>query len=171
MPSNVVRLVDNATTSKSFVRVNSIVKHGRQTAPINLLVSEKMNEATLLRKENQMEREIYYRFREELMFNSEMKIVADEFVVIKHTPKGCWVKSTRYEYGKKHFILDGKGKRFAYKDLEDAKYSFIRRKKQHIFKLECQLVLAKAALKGVEDPNFVLGCCFEDETLVAFTEY
>lgn len=113
----------------------------------------------------------YYRLREQLEYNSEMKIVADTFKVIKTTPKGAWIVSDKYADGKKHFVLNGSGKRFAYPDLKAAIASFEKRKVLQIWHLENQLTIARAALKGVKAEDFKVNQTFEDETLAQFVEY
>lgn len=115
--------------------------------------------------------QIYYRLREQLEFHSEMKIIADTFKVIKETPKGAWIVSDRYTNGKKHFVLNGSGKRFAYPDLDAAIASFKQRKIRQIQLLENQLIIARAALNGVKAEDFKVNQTFEDETLDIFVEY
>ena len=115
--------------------------------------------------------EIYYRLREQLLYDSEMKIVADKYVLIKRTPKGVWVTAIENGQGKKRFVLDGKGRRFAYTAMKEAIISFKKRKRRQILILESQLTIAKAALNGIIDEEFKVGRSFEDETLSIFTEY
>lgn len=66
-------------------------------------------------------------FGESLPGPGRLEIVLEEFQVIKYTPKGVWL---RLWDNKNRFVLKGSCKRFACPTLEEAKVSFIARKKR-----------------------------------------
>lgn len=63
------------------------------------------------------------------------------FRVLKHTPRGCWIRDP-YDY-KRRFILNDARKRFAYPTEELAKESFLARK-------ECQLGILESQIKNIK---------------------
>lgn len=60
--------------------------------------------------------------------------------ISKRTEKGCWIGS---KYERRHFILNKSVKRFAYPTKEEAKVSFLSRKRR-------QLAILKHQVKAVE---------------------
>lgn len=69
------------------------------------------------------------------------------FPVKKRTPKGAWIN----DYGNKRFVLLTAKKQYACNSQEEAKDSFIFRKKRHISILTAQLTSAKRALHIAEN--------------------
>lgn len=67
-------------------------------------------------------------------------VLKNTYRVIKRTPCGAWVYMPA---GKRKFILDTGTKRFAIADLEEAKTSFLARKRR-------QLAILRAQIKGIE---------------------
>jgi len=84
------------------------------------------------------EPEIYYREVNAQWSDDILAISVEEFTVVRRTPKGRWVvHSYWYNRGNypKHmekFILDVEGERWAYLTREEARASFIIRKKREI---------------------------------------
>lgn len=80
-------------------------------------------------------------------------IRVEAFDVIKHTPKGAWLDV----HGEKRFVKTDARKRFACPTIDEAKQSFIARKKRQISILSSQLTTAKRALelanKGIIDQD------------------
>ncbi len=78
-------------------------------------------------------------------------LFASEYAIIRTTPKGVWVQA----WGVKKFILNNARKRFAYPTLEEAKVSFIARRRKYVQILEAKIENAKhdievATHEGVE---------------------
>ena len=69
------------------------------------------------------------------------------YEVLRHTQKGAWVN----DMGTKRFVLDGAHKRFAVPTIEEARTSFIARKRRQTVILQSQLAGARAALKCMEE--------------------
>lgn len=80
------------------------------------------------------EPEFYYREVNSRWTSDLLAISVLKFRVIKRTPKGVWVVPDYYwpDETRKRFILDGKGRRYAYPTREEARASFIIRKKREI---------------------------------------
>lgn len=82
--------------------------------------------------------EIYYREVNSRWIDNLLAISVEEYIVVRRTPKGRWVVNSywygRGEYAKRmeKFILDGRGKRWAYPTREEARVSFIIRKQKEI---------------------------------------
>ena len=73
-------------------------------------------------------------------------------IIMKETPKGWWVvreDETHTDYNWR-WVAMGKGKRYAYPNLEDAWESYGKRKRKHCAILERQLKLVKDRLKAYE---------------------
>lgn len=122
--------------------------------------------------------EIYYRMRDELMYEGgEIKIRLDKFRVVKRTPKGAWV-IPHWDDGwwhdpnpKKRFVLDGDGRRYAYPTVEAAHKSYLRRKVVQINRLEDQMLIARVALDVASKPGFEPNKTYVDESLSKFVCY
>jgi hypothetical protein len=117
--------------------------------------------------------ETYFRYEDELLFGSQMKISLIEFEMVRKTPKGARIKR---RYGiqlssQERFVLDGPGKRYAYPTKEAALESFLIRKRRQIQHLETDLIRAKAALQAAEAPDFEANKPFTNDTLSVFHEY
>lgn len=75
----------------------------------------------------------YYREENARWSDDVLAISVIEFYVVSRTPKGVWIAPTwDGEARFKHFVLEGKGKRYAYPTRQDARESFIRRKQREI---------------------------------------
>lgn len=115
---------------------------------------------------------VYYRYEDECMWEGgEMIIRTKRFRVDKKTPKGAWIIPMGHVYGKRRFVLDGEGKRYAYPTVVQARQSFIRRKEVQVSRLKNQMIFAKAALKGATNPDFKPDVAFHDESLEPFHSY
>jgi hypothetical protein len=89
----------------------------------------------------------------------------ESFKVLRRTTKGAWIVSIgMYDYASfqvlqmsrpigryAKFVLDGKGKRFAYQDIDNARNSFRIRRLRYIEILEKNLEMARATLEMVEN--------------------
>lgn len=53
----------------------------------------------------------------------------DEYKVLRHTPTGVWIRTKRYERNSEKFICRAWRKRWACPTIEEARISFIARKK------------------------------------------
>ncbi len=60
--------------------------------------------------------------------NSQCKIYLQELEVLKETPKGAWLNN----HGTRRFVLRTAHKRFACPTKEEAKESFLARKRAHL---------------------------------------
>jgi predicted transcriptional regulator len=78
-----------------------------------------------------------------------------EFYIVKRTSKGVWIAPTWDAEGRfKKFVLEGRGKRFAYPTRQEARESFIRRKKREIQRTAAQHDRAVRYLKLAETGRF-----------------
>lgn len=77
----------------------------------------------------------------------EIVISLDKFRIARETPKGVWIHKYQFSADKEDekFVLGGSGKRFAYPTEEEARYSFMRRKRAQIDILTAQMRKAVAA--------------------------
>lgn len=62
-------------------------------------------------------------------FGQVKELLLKEYLIIKETPKGNWIRE-HGNYGKPKFCLKGEGKRFAHETKELALKSFICRKQR-----------------------------------------
>lgn len=75
----------------------------------------------------------FYREENACMSNDVLAISVIEFYTVSRTPRGRWIAPTWDGEGRfKRFLLDGKGKRYAYPTREEARASFIIRKQREI---------------------------------------
>lgn len=81
------------------------------------------------------------------------KLELDEYYVVKETRCGVWV-SNGWEGSKPKLVLNGTYKKFAYETIEEARDSYIRRKKWHIKHLLRQMERAKQGLMHAENGWF-----------------
>ena len=90
--------------------------------------------------------ETYYRV--DIQDHGGSYLVLKEYKVAKRTEKGCWIYlwDDAPQKGGWRFILDGKGRRFAYNNIEDAMDSFRIRKRKQIAHCERSIGLAKDGL-------------------------
>lgn len=72
----------------------------------------------------------------------------ETYPVTKHTPCGCWID---LGYREKRFILNDSRKRFAYPTKEEAKASFLARKKRQLGILRAQITAVEGALKALSE--------------------
>lgn len=80
-----------------------------------------------------MTQEYYYRYEDD----HSGSLYPDRYEVIKHTPKGVWIKHWATERGK--FILNDSHKQWACPTIEAAQQSYIKRKARQIKILTAQL--------------------------------
>lgn len=81
-----------------------------------------------------------------------VRLWAQEFPIIKRTPRGCWITLGT---GKKKFVLGSAKKRYAYPTKREAMEALVYRKSRHIAILRFQLKQARAVKSEVEK---LLGC-------------
>lgn len=80
-----------------------------------------------------MDYQIFYREENARWSDDVLAISVMEFRVVSRTPQGCWIAPTWDHEGHfKRFLLDGKGRRYAYPTREEARASFIIRKQREI---------------------------------------
>ena len=72
--------------------------------------------------------------------------------ITKRTAKGCWVG--HLQYGEKHFILDSGVKRYAYPTKEEAKTSFLARKRRQLAILKHQVKAVEHAVIAAKEDRF-----------------
>lgn len=97
----------------------------------------------------------YYREENARMSDDVLAISCIEFYVVSRTPKGVWVAPTWDGEGRfKHFVLEGKGKRYAYPTREEARASFIIRKQREIQHTRIQHDRAIRYLKLAQSGKF-----------------
>lgn len=102
-----------------------------------------------------MENEIYYREENARGSDDILAISVIRFRVVKRTPRGRWIAPTwDHDARFKKFVLDGVGKRYAYPTREEARASFIIRKRREIQHCAAQLDRAKRYLKLAETGKF-----------------
>jgi hypothetical protein len=106
--------------------------------------------------------ERYYRYDDSPYVDAGPRL--SEYVLVRKTPKGAWIvaawtarhygvarlaehpaEELRREHGAR-FVLDGKGRRFAYPDLADAKESYRIRKVRQIQHCRYQITKAEQGL-------------------------
>jgi hypothetical protein len=76
----------------------------------------------------------------------------ESFPVERHTPKGVWLRV----WGHEKWVSATAKKRYAYPTQEEARESFIARKKRQILILSNQLIEAKKMLQMAETSTFNL---------------
>jgi hypothetical protein len=99
----------------------------------------------------------FYRFEdygvshgtEEFGFFSTRTLALREFAVVKETPKGAWIAGP-FGLTKRFVRLDAR-KRYACPTVEEARESFMARKKRQIKILKTQLVNAEESLQLAEE--------------------
>lgn len=95
-----------------------------------------------------------YRFVDH-MFNGHVHITLRRYPVLRRTPRGFWINVDGYP-PKEKWVMEGKGKRFAHEHIQDAAYSFRRRKLAQRDMLTSQLKRVEAicnAIDGKELPT------------------
>jgi len=97
----------------------------------------------------------YYR-----AYNGYDGIYYDSFQVMKHTPKGVWIFD--WYSGKKKFVLEGIGKRYACPTKLEAARSIVKRTEKHLVILQSRigkafktLELAKKEVHKLENPLMI----------------
>ena len=74
-------------------------------------------------------------------------VVPVTFHVVKHTPHGCWIR----DYEKRRFVLNDSVKRFAYPTVEEAKTSFLARKRRQLALLRGQIAAVEGAVEAMKE--------------------
>jgi len=105
-----------------------------------------------------IDREVWYRYEDHLVScgvdewceadRTTVRLYCYEYPVIKHTWKGVWLDI----HGRKRFCLNKSKKRFACPSKEEAKESFIARKRAQIGILNQQVKNAQKALFLAGEP-------------------
>ena len=90
-----------------------------------------------------------YRYEDCLISYSGVYVVLREIPIVKFTPKGFWIYGIGY-HRLGRFVPTNTRKKFACLTKEDAKISFIARKKSQIRIVSQQLDRAKTALYLIE---------------------
>jgi hypothetical protein len=98
-----------------------------------------------------------YDYERDCSSGSRVEVRLLEFVVLKTTPKGVWLDmgSARWDAADKKFVLRDARKRYACPTKEEARASFIARKKAQIRIHEARVAGAKEALEAIghEEPK------------------
>lgn len=110
---------------------------------------------------NAMDEKVWYRFESRLVAAGvdewenplgppSVDLYCYEVEVIKHTPKGAWLRDLNDPRGKR-FVLRGARRRWACPTLQEARESFIARKRRQINILRSQVHYAKEAKRMAEE--------------------
>ena len=75
-------------------------------------------------------------------------VLKSSYHVTKRTPCGAWIYMSA---GKKKFILNTAKKRFAIADLEEAKASFLARKRRQLGILRAQIAGIETAVTAIQE--------------------
>jgi len=88
----------------------------------------------------------FYRYKD-IRYTDRVRIHLNEYVLVKETLKGYWIKDDwdKYDDHKRWVSKDGKS-RYAYPTKEEAMVNFLARKKRQIEILEYKLRNARMAL-------------------------
>lgn len=76
-----------------------------------------------------------------------------QYLVLKETRKGVWIRDSSHRNGRKNyqrFVLRGANKRYACPSLEEAKISFIARKRRQISINRARIRQAEAAIEIIK---------------------
>lgn len=86
-------------------------------------------------------------------YNSNQDVVLlDAYQVVRRTPKGVWVKvAPGYPKDKLKFVLNDAVKRFAYETRDDARTSFLARKRRQLSILRNQIIDAEACVLAINE--------------------
>lgn len=95
--------------------------------------------------------EVWYRYEDRWSSNGdgEVEIHLRKFEVIKHTPKGVWLDLDSWRKEKRFVLCEGR-KRFALPTKQEARVSFLARKRAEIGHLKTRLRRAELALSMAE---------------------
>lgn len=78
--------------------------------------------------------------------SGRVEVIYDRFPIVRRTPKGVWIDN----YGERKFILLTANKKFACETLEQARESFVARKRRQIRILTAGIRSAEQAIALVE---------------------
>jgi hypothetical protein len=92
-----------------------------------------------------MPTEVLYRY-----VNMQDVVLLETHYVAKRTPKGAWI-TDKFDFRKKRFVLDTGRKRFAYPTKEEAKESFLARKRRQLFILKAQVENVELAVLALKE--------------------
>lgn len=81
--------------------------------------------------------------------NYGVSVVLLKYPIIKNTPKGCWVRDYSSRGDRRH-VCNNTRKRFAFPTAEEARVSFVARKRRQIKILQAQLDWTRKALGKAE---------------------
>jgi hypothetical protein len=103
-----------------------------------------------------VEHQLFYREENARWASDRLAITCIEFRVVRRTPKGQWITPTWNADDTRflRFVLDGKGKRYAYPTREEARASFIIRKQREIQHCAAQHDRAKRYLALAQTMQF-----------------
>ena len=90
---------------------------------------------------------VLYRFEDYLCgdeYSVEVKVHLREFEVLRTTPCGAWIEG---QYGRKRFVLKDSRKRYAHPTVDEARESFIARKKRQLSIYQARARTAERALE------------------------
>jgi len=98
-------------------------------------------------------RTLRYRY-EDSIEEEGVLLVLREFLEVKQTPCGAWVKETSpysgETFGKKRFVLNGPGKRLCHQTKEMALASYQKRKSSQFTRAKLAMDLSGFMLKEIE---------------------
>jgi hypothetical protein len=116
-----------------------------------------------------MEKEYWYRYEDVqyapsvdefdsiIQGSGRLEVRLRKIPVLRHTQKGVWVEYHDRRYDKtERFLLRDARKRYACPTIEEAKESFIARKKRQMRIHQAAVDRAKAALQQVDSPGYGL---------------
>ena len=89
--------------------------------------------------------------------HTQVVIALFKYQSVRRTPKGQWIVplgAAEDEGVREKFILNGRGKRFAYPTVELALQSYLIRKRRQVQHLEQKLALVQSALAQASAPDF-----------------
>ncbi|TPJ51625.1 MULTISPECIES: hypothetical protein [unclassified Mesorhizobium] len=86
----------------------------------------------------------WYRYEDSA--SNRTSIHLSRYRVLRETPKGVWLD----DYGQGRFVLNGAGKRWAYPTIEQARESFLIRKRRQVQHLKHYLAHAEIVLAAAE---------------------
>ena len=93
----------------------------------------------------------YYRYEEMYFGDGTARIYLVEFDVARETRCGVWIRTS---IGDERFVINGR-KRYAWPTIEEARRSYLCRRRKQVDILERQLVRAKACLAAARKGEWV----------------
>ena len=84
-----------------------------------------------------------------------LDIYHESYEVLKHTPKGVWIKMPSGSFQDKKFVLLSGRKRFAYPTKKEALTALLYRKKRQIIILKNQLEQAENVVNKITAGHYI----------------